>query len=130
MADRQSESAASAIALDVLEELARDAGAEAMPALIASFVRDCMQREAEIAAAVESKDLALLEAQSHALTSSARTFGALVLADVTSAIEDACRKGWADDAFSRAAILPEIATAARQAMAEQSERYAAGGPHE
>jgi len=98
-----------------------------MPALIASFMRDCARREAEIAAAVEGKDLASLELQSHALTSSAQTFGASALADLTRAIENACRRDWAEDAFSRAAILPDVAAAARLAMMAQSEHYASAG---
>ncbi len=119
-----------AIDLDTLENLARDAGAEAMSAVIASFIRDRARRETEIAAAVKAKDLITLEAQSHALTSSAQTFGALALADLTRAIENECRNGWAEEALSRAAILPDVSTAVRQAMEAQSERFSAHGPDE
>ena len=130
MTERQSDAGSPAIDLRVLQDLARDAGPEAMPVLIASFVRDCAKREAEIVAAIKSKDLEALEAQSHALTSSARTFGAPVLADLTRAIEDACRNGWGDDALSRAEILPEVVTAVRQAMTEVSNRFRAADPDE
>lgn len=130
MTDRSSEGGASAIDFEVLEDLARDAGADAMPTLIASFVRDCTRREAEISAAADAKDLETLEAQSHALTSSARTFGALILADLTRAIEDACRQGWADDAFARAAVLPDVVADARRIMLSESERYGALGPQD
>jgi len=123
MTDRQPENGSSAIDINVLENLARDAGTEAMSALIASFTRDCEKRELEIAAAVESEDLALLEAESHALAGAAQTFGALILATLTRAIEEACRQGRSKDAFSHAATLPGAASAARHAIAVESRRY-------
>ncbi len=123
MTDWQPASGSSAIDLSVLEELARDAGAESLSELTDSFMRDCARREAEI----EAEDMATLEAQSHALTSTARTFGVLALADLTHAVEVACRQGSADDALSRAAILPDVAAAGRQAITEQAKRYAASG---
>lgn len=128
--DRNAAGDAPAIDLDTLENLARDAGAEAMPALIASFIRDCGRREAEITAAVMAKDLIALEAQTHAMTSSAQTFGALALADLTRAIENDCRNGWAEDALSRATILSDVSTAARQAMEAHRVRFSANAPDE
>ena len=124
MADEQSYRPSAAIDPNIIEALARDAGVDAMPALIASFVRDCAQREAKISAAVELEDMAILELESHALSSSAQTFGAVSLAEIARAIEQDCRNGWLDDALSRAAALPAVASAARRAIEAESARFA------
>ena len=128
MTGRSTDSGAPVIDLETLENLARDAGAEAMPSLLASFVRDCTKRETEIIAATERKDLITLEAQSHALTSSAQTFGALTLADLTRRIERSCQDGFAETALSQAADVPELAAAVRLEMTAQINRFENDNP--
>jgi HPt (histidine-containing phosphotransfer) domain-containing protein len=108
----------------VLEAVARDAGSDAMPALIDAFARDSSRREERLSAAVESRDFNMIEQEAHALVSSARTFGATALADIARSAEMACEEQRFDTAISRAIKLLDLAVAARGALAAERDRYA------
>lgn len=109
----------------ILDTVARDAGAEAMPALIDAFSRDSIRREERLSAATETGDFAMIEQEAHALVSSARTFGATAMADLARIVEMACEDRRHDDAIASAKKLLRLAITARGALMAQRGRYVA-----
>ena len=110
----------------ILDSVARDAGVESMPDLIDAFARDCMRREQRISTAHTARDFESIEQEAHALVSSARTFGALALANLARKVESACEERRYDDAIAGAKDLLRLAVAAREALQKQRGRYVAG----
>ena len=109
----------------ILESVARDAGIEAMPDLIDAFARDCIRREQRLSTAQAARDFESIEHEAHALVSSARTFGAIGLANVAQNVESACQEHRHDDAIAGAKDLLRRASVARQALQEQRDHYIA-----
>lgn len=74
-----------------LLQLAMDVDAEMVPELVNTFIEHTKDRLKTIQQAIETKDMALLEAQSHALKSSAATFGVMRFHKLCSDLENACK---------------------------------------
>lgn len=109
----------------ILDSVAHDAGVESMPDLIDAFVRDCMRRERRLSTAQAARDFESIEHEAHALVSSARTFGAIGLANVAQNVESACQEHRHDDAIAGAENLLRRAIVARQALQERRDYYVA-----
>lgn len=78
--------------LAAIDQLARDAGSEALAPMFRTFIDEMADRIKKMRAAVEGADTALIGSESHALKSSAATFGfqevATLAAQINSAIHD------------------------------------------
>ena len=109
----------------ILEAVARDAGVESMPDLIDAFARDCKRREQRLSTAQAARDFESIEHEAHALVSSARTFGAVALANLAQNVESACQEHRHDDAIAGAEALLRRASVARQALQEKRDHYVA-----
>ncbi len=98
--------------VEALRQLGEDAGWEAMPDLISSFLANSSTRVREVAEAVKSCDIDKIEHESHALRSSAATFGAMALHSLSGRIEDACRNGETSQALGFCRELDDARAAA------------------
>ena len=94
---------------EALDGLALDVDAGMLGALIECFVDDAEGRVARIVAAANSAEVAALEHESHALSSSCATFGAKRLGELATAIERACRAGDGDAAASLGRTIGDVA---------------------
>ena len=74
-----------------LQQLAMDVEAEMIPELVNTFIEHTKDRLKTIQQAIETNDMALLEAQFHALKSSAATFGVMRFYQLCSDLENACK---------------------------------------
>ena len=95
---------------EALHGLARDIDAGALGEIIECFIDDAEGRVARLVAAAEHADVAALEHESHALSSSCATFGAKRLGEIVEAIEQACRAGDGDAAASLGSTVGDVAT--------------------
>lgn len=99
---------------EALFGLARDIGSGKINELIECFIDDAEGRVARIATAAEHADIASLEHESHALSSSCATFGAKRVGKLAVAIEQACRDG---DVNAATALGRSIGTVAAETFA-------------
>jgi len=76
-----------------IDQLARDAGSEALPSMFRTFIDEMTERVKKMSAALEGRDFELLGSQSHALKSSAATFGFPQVATLATLINDANHDG-------------------------------------
>ena len=88
-----------------LRRLVEALGAAKVAALIARLPADAHAYRERVARGQEAGDLAATQAAAHALKGVAVSLGLTALADVTGAIEEACRGGTADDLVTLCARL-------------------------
>ena len=99
---------------EALYGLARDIDASVLDEIIECFIDDAEGRVARIVTAAEHADIATLEHESHALSSSCATFGAKRVGKLAEAIEQAC---WAGDVNTATALGSSIGDVAEKTFA-------------
>ena len=99
-----------------LGRLAADTDPAVLPDLIRSFLADAGARREKILEATRRRDLETLEQETHALGSSAFTFGALRVHDLAREVEAACRQKDRARALRLAEALPEAIAASAAAL--------------
>jgi HPt (histidine-containing phosphotransfer) domain-containing protein len=102
--------------LNALAELERDVDAGIFVDLINQFLDESRARLQRIAGFVDDADFDGIENETHALSSSAATFGARLVSEQAKTIERACLKGDRSLATALAKTLPEIAESAFDAL--------------
>ena len=100
----------------VLRTLAEDAGMSDVSPLLRIFITELETRHTAIIQAIENQDLNALGHESHALKSSAATFGATSLHALAVEIDGCCKKGNLSDALRQAKILIPCAEATLAAL--------------
>lgn len=99
-------------------ELQADAAPGLMESLVQTFIRDAEARSGRIADAAGAYDLQGLEHESHALGSSAATFGAMALHHLARAIEAACQGRDVDKAVGLSVGMDAAVSAAAAALSD------------
>ncbi len=107
----------------VLQQLARDAGADILPELLEVYTDDTRARVSSIEEAVTIKDYRTLKFEAHTLGSSAGAHGNIRLHKIAREIEQLCQEKKHEQATERAKLLIEIAEKSLQLL---TERIAAG----
>ncbi|MFO0333424.1 MAG: ATP-binding protein [Pseudomonadota bacterium] len=107
--------------LDVaaLDRLALDVGHERLPEMVRIFVRELAKRERRVRSARGHSDLEALARESHALKSSAATFGAARLRAVAERLNEAARDRRTGAALAAADELLAVATPSVAALARR-----------
>ncbi|MCH7554662.1 MAG: response regulator, partial [Proteobacteria bacterium] len=103
---------------EALHGLARDIDAGVLGELIECFIDDAEGRVARIIAAAGHADVAALEHESHALSSSCATFGAKRLGELAEAIERASRAGDVATAAALGGTIGDLAAKTFAAVAQ------------
>jgi HPt (histidine-containing phosphotransfer) domain-containing protein len=80
----------------LLQTLADNTDEEVMRETVQVFFDDAAERLERIAFSAEMKDLASLRLESHTIKGGARLVGAIQLAELAEALENACRQGQAE----------------------------------
>lgn len=92
----------------ILAELAHDVTEEMMPEMIDLFITETDKRLKRVVLAGQRKDLAQIALESHALKSSAATFGAVHLATKISQLETECLQGNMNNSLALVTQVEEI----------------------
>jgi PAS domain S-box-containing protein len=92
----------------ILAELAHDVTEEMMPEMIDLFIAETDKRLKRVVLAGQRKDLAQIALESHALKSSAATFGAVHLATKISQLETECLQGNMNSSLALVTQVEEI----------------------
>jgi len=77
----------------MIKQLENDTSSELMPSMIKIFIEELNRRVNSLAACIEKELYDQIEKESHALKSSAKTFGAVKIADLASEIDTLCKNG-------------------------------------
>jgi PAS domain S-box-containing protein len=105
------------VSLDALRDIASHTRPAVMPRLIDGFLADSRERIDRLLKAADADDFAQLEAEAHALVSSAGTFGALALAQDLQSIEMECKQQNFERAKDLCGTLASTATQSFEAIA-------------
>ncbi len=92
----------------ILEELAQDVTVEMMPEMINLFITETDKRLKRVVLAGQRKDLVQIALESHAIKSSAATFGAVHLATKISQLETECLQGNMNNCLALVIQVEEI----------------------
>ena len=92
----------------ILEELAQDVTVEMMPEMINLFITETDKRLKRVVLAGQRKDLVQIALESHAIKSSAATFGAVHLATKISQLETECLQGNMNNSLALVTQVEEI----------------------
>lgn len=93
---------------EIIERLIEDATLELCPRMVGVFIKEARKRCYQIGKAAERGDKETLEHESHALKSSASTFGAKRLYYAMREIEMACKQDQLPEAVQLAAVIPNL----------------------
>jgi signal transduction histidine kinase/DNA-binding response OmpR family regulator/HPt (histidine-containing phosphotransfer) domain-containing protein len=107
----------SQLSIAVLEQLARDTDPDIVPQLLSVFLEDAYHRIELIAKAIESQNCAVIVAETHALGSSAATFGLPGIFELSRQSEQALRKSDQQTGIALAQALVTAAAPAFEALA-------------
>jgi PAS domain S-box-containing protein len=92
----------------ILDELAHDVTKEMMPDMIDLFISETEKRLQRVVLASQRKDLVNIALESHALKSSAATFGAVHLATKISQLETECLQGNLNNSLALVAQVEDV----------------------
>lgn len=92
-----------------LIRLAQDTAPEMVPELIAIYLEDARARIERVKQAIETKDVDVLELETHTLGSSAATYGLMALHRAARRAEAACLEARTQDALDLSRALTQIA---------------------
>jgi len=92
----------------LLQELANDVSEEMMPEMIDLFISETDKRLKRIKSAAHRQDLKLIALESHALKSTAATFGAIYLSTVFTQLEVQSRQGNIKNSLTLAKQVDQI----------------------
>lgn len=109
--------------MSTIRQVAADAGQEGdVAGLVHLFMGELARRRAAIAGAAEQADAAVLQHESHALKSEAKTFGALPLHRWAVEVEACCKRG---DGAAAVAAAQNLLLCADATLAEMERRFGA-----
>lgn len=103
-----------------LDRLAEQTDPSILPSLVATYLTEVGNRRIRMADGLSRRDWNVLEREAHALKSASHSFGAVRLAELLEAIEQACVRGDTESAAALAATLPGIVDAVTRALAARS----------
>ncbi len=106
---------------NALERLARDAGKEMLPMLVAVFCKEA-RGKAQILSEMTCHQYSEIEALAHSMKSSSATYGALGMNLACVAVENACRQG---DLAALTLLKPELVQLTRATIASLEIKYPA-----
>ena len=107
--------------LEVLANLERDASGTPLKDMLSIFVDEIAQRCRAVQAAVEQTDIVTIEQETHAIKSSAGTFGTTALAELATHVNQLCKAGEGAKALEQAMGLGELATRSMESLASHFE---------